>query len=62
MSIVIRFSRHSFLKFSLLFSAALFIYPFALAAPARGQVKRVVIIKVDGLPNDMVDRFVGERN
>ncbi|MBA3768391.1 MAG: alkaline phosphatase family protein, partial [Acidobacteria bacterium] len=62
MSTAIRFPRHSFLKLSLLFAAALFIYLFELPAPALGQVKRVVIIKVDGLPNDMVDRFVHERN
>lgn len=62
MSTVICFSRHSFLKLSLLFSAAIFFYLFVLPAPALGQVKRVVIIKVDGLPNDMVERFVYERN
>lgn len=61
MSTVIRFSRHPFLKLSLIFSAALFIYLFA-PMHALAQVKRVVVIKVDGLPNDMVDRFVQERN
>ncbi|HEX8921892.1 MAG TPA: alkaline phosphatase family protein, partial [Pyrinomonadaceae bacterium] len=62
MTTVIRFPRHPFLKLSIIFSAALFIYLFALPAHASAQVKRVVIIKVDGLPNDMVDRFVQERN
>src|SRR5215210_4588364 len=62
MSIAIRFSRHYFFKLSLTFAAALLIYLCALPVPALGQVRRVVIIKVDGLPNDMVDRFVEERN
>ncbi|MBA3440147.1 MAG: alkaline phosphatase family protein [Pyrinomonadaceae bacterium] len=30
--------------------------------PCSAQVQRVVVIKVDGLPNRMVDRFVRERN
>ena len=32
-----------------------------LPAVARAQVSRVVVIKVDGLPNDMVDEFARER-
>ncbi|MEP6706852.1 MAG: alkaline phosphatase family protein [Pyrinomonadaceae bacterium] len=35
---------------------------FFAPAGARAQVTRVVVIKVDGLPNDMVDEFVRERN
>src|SRR5437660_7411420 len=35
---------------------------FLVPAFARAQVSRVVVIKVDGLPNDMVDEFVRERN
>lgn len=31
-------------------------------APCAAQARRVVVIKVDGLPNRMVDRFVRERN
>lgn len=31
-------------------------------AAARAQVNRVVIVKVDGLPNDMVDEFARQRN
>lgn len=59
---VIRFPRQHFLKLSIIFFAALSISLFALPERALGQVKRVVIIKVDGLPNDMVDRFVREPN
>src|SRR5262245_54496021 len=35
---------------------------FLFAAAARAQTKRVVILKVDGLPYDMGDRFVHERD
>jgi len=34
----------------------------AVTANVSGQTKRVVIIKVDGLPHDTVDRFVRERD
>ncbi len=33
-----------------------------LPVVAFGQVKRVVVVKVDGLPNDLTDRFVKERD
>jgi len=38
---------------------AFFLSLLFLALPAHvsAQVKRVVIIKVDGLPNDLVDEF-----
>ncbi|MDX6613491.1 MAG: Type phosphodiesterase / nucleotide pyrophosphatase [Blastocatellia bacterium] len=35
---------------------------FTLPAAAQAQVNRVVLIKVDGLPNDLVDEFARERN
>ena len=34
----------------------------ALSLDVQAQTKRVVIIKVDGLPNDVVDQFVHERD
>ena len=34
----------------------------AAFADARGTTRRVVVLKVDGLPHDMVDRFVRERD
>src|SRR5262249_22783569 len=33
-----------------------------IGASSKAQTKRVVIVKVDGLPYDMVDRFVRERD
>ena len=39
-------------------AAALFLF----ASSSQAQTKRVIILKVDGLPYDMVDRFVGERD
>lgn len=42
----------------ILAAAALFLY--STSAPA--QTNRVIILKVDGLPYDMVDRFVHERD
>ena len=40
------------------------LLPLLLLVPALAcaQVSRVVVIKVDGLPNDMVDEFARERN
>ncbi|MDQ5844751.1 MAG: alkaline phosphatase family protein [Acidobacteriota bacterium] len=35
---------------------------FLLPALSSGQTKRVVIVKVDGLPPDLVDQFVNERD
>jgi len=35
---------------------------FTLSASAQAQVNRMVVIKVDGLPNDLVDEFARERN
>ena len=35
---------------------------FAFAVPSKAQVKRVVIIKCDGLPYDVVDAFVNEQD
>jgi hypothetical protein len=37
-------------------TAVLFLFPLSLPA----QAKRIVVIKVDGLPGEMVDRFVRE--
>src|SRR5262245_30430708 len=34
----------------------------SLHSGVSGQTKRLVIFKVDGLPNDTVDRFVSRRN
>lgn len=45
-----------FLRFPLLFLLLL------LPAVSSAQVKRVVILKVDGLPYDLLDRFVKERD
>lgn len=33
-----------------------------LPIASQAQARRVVVIKVDGLPNDLVERFVNERN
>src|SRR6267378_2909683 len=33
-----------------------------IGSNSPAQTRRVVILKVDGLPNDMVDRFVHERD
>lgn len=46
------------MRLALLLPLLLLLVP----AGARAQVSRVVVIKVDGLPNDMVDDFVRERN
>jgi hypothetical protein len=35
---------------------------FLLPVPCSAQVKRVVIVKVDDLPYDLLDRFVSERD
>jgi hypothetical protein len=34
----------------------------AVSAPALAQARRVVVIKLDGLAGEMVDRFVAQRN
>lgn len=44
----------------LLVCAAVALFLFSSSSPA--QTSRVVILKVDGLPYDMVDRFVNERD
>src|SRR5689334_5205895 len=41
---------------------ALFVLSFGLTLSSQAQAKRVVIVKVDGLPYDTVDRFVRERD
>ena len=52
-------SRRSFFGVSLLLSVAL----ICLATPiASAQTKRLVLIKCDGLPQDLVDRLVKERD
>src|SRR5215207_3103992 len=61
MSTFFRLPRAPFLKLSIIFSAALLVLLCAFAS-ARAEVKRVVVIKVDGLPYVLVDRFVRERN
>ncbi|MBA2704773.1 MAG: alkaline phosphatase family protein [Blastocatellia bacterium] len=40
----------------------LFSLLLALPAPSYAQAKRVVVVKCDGLPYEVVDRFVKERN
>lgn len=53
------------LKFKLYFFiiGAFFICVFSAQTKTHGQgVKRVVIVKVDGLPHDYIDRYVRERN
>jgi hypothetical protein len=40
----------------------LFLMLLVLAAPAHSQTRRVVVIQCDGLPYDIVDRFVRERD
>ncbi len=52
----------SFLRTALLIVAPPVICLLLLAPTAMGQVKRVVIIKCDGLPYDLVDAFVRERD
>ena len=47
-------------KLFLLFFEIIFVFIFVCQIP--GQVKRVVILKVDGLQGDYVDRFVRERD
>ncbi|HEV2913848.1 MAG TPA: alkaline phosphatase family protein [Pyrinomonadaceae bacterium] len=61
MTILPSLRRRPLLRFSIIFSAALFIHQYGQIT-ACAQARRVVVIKVDGLPNDMVDRFVRERN
>ena len=41
---------------------ALALFVLAGAVPARAQARRLVVLKVDGLPHDVVDRFVRERD
>lgn len=43
-------------------TVALALSLLAFAVTAVGQTQRVVVLKVDGLPYDMVDRFVHERD
>ncbi len=48
---------------SLFFSLLLtLIFLLLLHAQAQAQAGRIVVLKVDGLPYDLVDRFVRERN
>ncbi|MCA1815940.1 MAG: hypothetical protein LC746_05950, partial [Acidobacteria bacterium] len=42
--------------------AAIFLLLAAWSASANAQAKRVVVVKVDGLPQDQIDAFVGERD
>jgi hypothetical protein len=56
------FPRFSPFKTSLIFSAAILLVLCACLSAVRAETRRVVIIKVDGLPYDMVDRFVREQN
>ena len=48
------------LRARLLIFAATALFLFSASSPA--QTNRVVVLKVDGLPYDMVDRFVHERD
>src|ERR1043165_926181 len=56
------FPRFSPFKTSLIFSVAILFVLCACLSAVRAETRRVVIIKVDGLPYDMVDRFVREQN
>ncbi|HEX8144341.1 MAG TPA: alkaline phosphatase family protein [Pyrinomonadaceae bacterium] len=58
---VISFLRRPSLRISVFFSVAILTLLCACVL-AQAQARRVVIIKVDGLPYEMVDRFVRERN
>ncbi len=49
------------LSVTFLFFAFLLLTPQTIVL-AAGEARRVVVIKVDGLPHDMVDRFVRERD
>ncbi|HYY59012.1 MAG TPA: alkaline phosphatase family protein [Pyrinomonadaceae bacterium] len=62
MAIFTSLVRRPFLKLYIIFSAALLLHLYAPALVHAQGARRVVVIKVDGLPNDMVDRFVRERN
>jgi len=42
--------------------ASVVILALALSADAPAQTKRVVVLKIDGLPYDMVERFARERD
>src|ERR1051325_1645100 len=53
--------RHS-LRISVFVAVAFLILLCGAALPVLAQARRVVVIKVDGLPYEMVDRFVHERN
>jgi len=50
------------LKIQILCPLALISLCLLLPAVAAAQAKRIVLIKVDGLPNELVDRFVNERD
>jgi hypothetical protein len=54
-------NRSYFCNLSFAFCLLIFMLAFCLSASAQG-VKRIVVIKVDGLPSDYVDRFVRERD
>jgi hypothetical protein len=63
MSILLQgFLRFRFFQTSLIFSATLLVFLSAPPHSVQAETRRVVIIKVDGLPHDMVERFVHERN
>jgi Type I phosphodiesterase / nucleotide pyrophosphatase len=60
---VIRSLRRSSLRVLVVFSAALLSLLFVpLCAHAQKGTRRLVVIKVDGLPYPLVDRFVNETN
>jgi hypothetical protein len=52
---------HGFARFLSLFAATSFVI-LATLNPVSAQTRRVVILKVDGLPYEMVDRFARERD
>jgi len=56
-SIRVRWQRKPFI----IFVAPIFLL-LSLTAHVCGQTRRVVVVKVDGLPYDMVDRFARERD
>jgi hypothetical protein len=47
---------------SLLLKIALALLFLAFPGGARAQTRRLIIVKIDGLPNDLVDRFVRQRD
>ncbi|MDX6695459.1 MAG: hypothetical protein QOF02_3062, partial [Blastocatellia bacterium] len=47
---------------SLILSTLTLLFLLMLPFAAQAETRRVVVIKVDGLPNDLIDRYERERN